>query len=72
MKVVFRDHGVVQNGSWSLRLKSHLLYLIPEVNKEDFLVFKVVSITDTELKLRPYKDQKKLTNTILTFKVDNK
>lgn len=69
MKVAFRDHGVIKNGTWSLRLKSHLLYLIPELNEEDFLVYKVVSISDNELKLRPYKDQKKLTNTIMTFKV---
>ena len=65
----FKDDKM-QAGKWSLRPKSKLLYLIPDMNKSDYDLYKVVLITETEMHLRMYKDRKK-TNTILIFKKCN-
>ncbi len=61
-----KDNKVV-NGKWSLRPRSRLLYLIPGINKSEYILYKVVNITDKEIHLRVFKNNRK-TNTIIIFR----
>lgn len=45
-------------GRWAYRSKSKLLYLIPERNEDDYLMFKVVSVEKGNIMLRLYVDNK--------------
>ncbi len=50
--VEFIFEGLNYKGKWSIRPKSKLLYLIPERAKEKYLMFKVDSISENEIRLR--------------------
>lgn len=54
------------NGTWALRGKSKLLYLIPEKDKKKYLVFYVAHITPTTLLLKMY-DENILSTEICEF-----
>jgi tetratricopeptide (TPR) repeat protein len=69
-KADYLSEGTVDKGTWALRDKSKLLYLIPDKRKNDYLLFKVVLITDNELHLRPYPDQKKASKSIIVLKAE--
>jgi Tfp pilus assembly protein PilF len=50
--------GQTKKGKYSFRKKSKLLYLIPDINKDDFTIFKVNSINKSEMILMPFKNDK--------------
>ncbi len=66
-QIKFLKNGKEVNGKWSIRNDAKLLYLIPYADKNDYISYKVVKITETELHVRIYVD-KKLTNTVHVFK----
>ena len=65
-KVNFYFDSKSQTGKWSVRYKSKLLYLVPEKDEENYLVFKIINIDDENLKLKRYIDNK-LSSYILHF-----
>lgn len=56
-KVTVGKDDKSQYGRWALRSKSKLLYLIPENDKENYFMFKIVDINSTQLELRLYQDK---------------
>lgn len=69
-KVEFSYNGKKESGKWAVRTTSKLFYLIPERDKEDYSLFKVIRITDNELVLREYKNNKQ-TKKEITLKACN-
>lgn len=57
-EVTYITQGKTENGKFSLREKSKLLYLIPNRDKDDYMVFKVMSINSYDLVLMPFKSDK--------------
>jgi len=53
-KVTITMDNETITGRWTIRPKSRLLYLIPEDDKEDYAMFKIVKITENQLELRMY------------------
>lgn len=66
-KVEFVVNNEKQTGTWDMRPKAKLLYLIPKKDEKNYLVFKIVEISDTKLVIRPY-ENKKIKNEIIHFK----
>lgn len=57
-EITYISEGKTENGKYSLREKSKLLYLIPNRNKDDYMVFKVMSIDQVDLVLMPFENDK--------------
>lgn len=57
-KVNYTVKNIKQTGKWSLRGKSKLLYLVPERNKEDYLMFQVIEINPTLIKLKLFENNR--------------
>lgn len=58
-KCTYIINGKEEKGKWAFRPKSKTLYFIPNNDKDNYKVFKLKSIDETELVILPYKDQKK-------------
>ena len=52
-EVTYVLNGKTEKGTYSIRTKSRLLYLIPKRNKDDYIMYKVESINDTYMVLMP-------------------
>lgn len=65
-KVNYNYNNISKTGKWAVRYKSKLLYLVPENDEENYIIFKIVEIDEENLKLRPYVDNK-LSPTTLHF-----
>lgn len=65
-QIKFLKKGKEVNGKWSMRFDAKLLYLTPYNDPNDYIPYKVVKISDTELHVRIYVDGK-LTNTVHVF-----
>ncbi len=63
--VEYFDGEKTLKGRWSLRPKGKLLYFTPS-DKSDYLVFRIVKMTDKKMELRPYVNNK-AGNKILIF-----
>lgn len=61
-KVMFIVDGKTENGKFSIRTKSRLLYLTPDRDREAYIMYKVETISSSELILRPFVNGK-MTNT---------
>jgi len=48
--------NVHRKGRWAIREKSRLMYLVPDKDKDDYLVFKVITIDQDNLVLKPYEN----------------
>ena len=53
-KLTYIIDGKTESGKYSIRTKSRLMYLVPDRNKEDYTIFKVESIDNREMILRPF------------------
>lgn len=69
-KAHFVVNGKTYEGRWAFRSKSKLLYLIPANDKDNYLMFKVVRVNESELVLRMYQG-KSLQKEEVHFKVCN-
>jgi hypothetical protein len=47
-------NGKTENGKFSIRTKSRLLYLTPDRDRDSYIVFKVESINNHEMILQPF------------------
>jgi tetratricopeptide (TPR) repeat protein len=65
-KVTVGKDAKSQYGRWAMRSKSKLLYLIPENDKDNYLMFKIVDITENRLELRLY-EGKSCSKDVLIF-----
>jgi hypothetical protein len=65
--IKFYKNKKMQSGKWSIRTKSKLLYLIPDKDKNNYDIYKIIKVSETELHLRMYNNRKK-TDTVLVFK----
>jgi tetratricopeptide (TPR) repeat protein len=52
----FFYEDVNRKGRWAIREISHLMYLVPDKDKDDYLVFKVMSIDQKFLVIKPYEN----------------
>ncbi len=57
-EVTYEVDGKVEIGKYSTRPKSRLLYLTPNSNKDNYLVYKVIDISRHYLVLMPFKNDK--------------
>ena len=67
-KFELTSKGQIVKGKWSVRTKSRLLYLIPNGCKNDYLVFRIIELENSELKLKPYEENKKPVKMYLILK----
>jgi len=65
-KVTVGKDDKSQYGRWTLRSRSKLLYLIPENDKENYFMFKIVDINSDQLELRLY-EGKSCSKDVLIF-----
>lgn len=57
-EVTYEINGKVQTGKYSTRPKGKLLYLTPDSNKDDYIVYKIIDISQAYLVLMPFKNDK--------------
>lgn len=57
-KVSFNFRNITYKGKWALRTKSKLLYLVPDRNKENYFMFKILEMDNNIIKLRYYEKGK--------------
>ncbi len=57
-EVTYEIKGKVEIGKYSTRPKSRLLYLTPNSNKDNYVVYKVIDISSHYLVLMPFKNER--------------
>ena len=57
-KLTYVVKGKTFTGKYSFRKKSKLLYLIPNTNKDNYIIFKINRISNSEMILMPFKNDK--------------
>ena len=54
----YTQNGKTEKGKWAYRMKSKCIYFVPNYDKDKYKVFRVKEVSDDEIIILPYKDQK--------------
>jgi hypothetical protein len=52
--IVYIVKGIEYKGKWSIREKSKLLYLVPNKNENDYMVYKIIEVNSKHILLKLY------------------